>query len=216
MNLVFLGPPGSGKGTQAVRLSQELGLKHLSTGDVLRDAVKCGSELGKQAEGYMKRGELVPDDVILGLIENLIKSGELNGGFILDGFPRTIPQAEGLKQMLENNDINLDTAILFVVDDEEVVKRLSGRWYCPKCAAGYNYPAQMPKVEGRCDNDDARLQRRPDDEEAVVRNRLEVYRKQTRPIEDYYRAESILVEIRAQKPPDKVFEAVLKEVTSKT
>ncbi|UCG62612.1 MAG: adenylate kinase [Candidatus Zixiibacteriota bacterium] len=216
MNLVFLGPPGSGKGTQAVKLAQKLGLKHLSTGDVLRDAVKRGSELGKQAEGYMKRGELVPDGLIIGLIESMIKAGELNGGFILDGFPRTVPQALGLKEMLYNNDINLDTAILFAVDDEEIVKRLSGRWYCPKCNTGYNYPAQMPGVEGRCDKDNAQLRRRPDDDEAVVRNRLEVYKKQTKPIEDFYRGESILVEIKAQKTPDEVFEAVLKEVSSKT
>ncbi len=213
LNLVFLGPPGSGKGTQAARLSEKLGMVHLSTGDVLRDAVKRGTELGKKAEGYMTRGELVPDDLILGLIENKVKAGELRSGFILDGFPRTIPQATGLKAMLMTNAISLDAAILFVVDDGEVVKRLSGRWYCPKCSAGYNYPAQIPKMEGRCDHDNTELQRRPDDDESVVRNRLEVYKKQTKPIEDFYRTESILREIAAQKSPEEVFETLVKEVT---
>lgn len=215
MNLVFLGPPGSGKGTQAVRLAERLGLVHLSTGDLLRDAVKRSTELGKKAEGYMKRGELVPDNLIIGLIESQIKEGKLDRGFILDGFPRTIPQAEGLNEMLDKNDISLDKAILFDVRDDEIVKRLSGRWYCPQCSAGYNYPAQMPKVEGRCDHDGAQLQRRPDDEESVVRNRLEVYKKQTRPIEDFYRKESILAEVNAQQTPDGVFQAVLDVVSSK-
>ncbi len=215
MNLVFLGPPGSGKGTQAVRLAEKLGLIHLSTGDLLRDAVKRSTELGKQAEGYMKRGELVPDELIIGLIENQITDGKLDDGFILDGFPRTIPQATGLKGMLEKNDISLDMAILFDVSDGEIVKRLSGRWYCPQCSAGYNYPAQMPKTDGRCDHDNAQLQRRPDDEEAVVRNRLEVYKKQTRPIEDFYRKESILAEVNAQRTPDEVFQAVVEVVSSK-
>jgi len=213
LNLVFLGPPGSGKGTQAAKLSEKMGMVHLSTGDVLRDAVKRGTELGKKAEGYMVRGELVPDDLIIGLIEDKVKAGELRNGFILDGFPRTIPQAAGLKAMLEKNKLTLDATILFVVDEEEVVKRLSGRWYCPKCSAGYNYPAQVPKVEGRCDYDSTELQRRPDDDESVVRNRLEVYKKQTRPIEDFYRTESILREIEAQKSPEEVFESLVSEVT---
>lgn len=214
MNLVFLGPPGSGKGTQAVRLSDRLGLTHLSTGDVLRDAVRRGSDLGEKAEGYMKRGELVPDELILELIEQMLVSGKMDNGFILDGFPRTIPQASGLKGMLDKNAIRLDRVILFNVDDEEIVKRLSGRWYCPQCSAGYNYPSQMPKVEGRCDVDNAELVRRPDDDEKVVRNRLAVYQKQTKPIEDFYRNESILVEVEGQQSPDRVFEALLKEVSS--
>ncbi len=212
MNLVFLGPPGSGKGTQAARLSSKRHLVHLSTGDVLREAVKQGTELGRQAEGFMKRGELVPDRLIIGLIEDKIKQGTLKDGFILDGFPRTVPQAESLKVMLKQNGIGLDKAILFDVEDEEVVRRLSGRWYCPACNAGYNYPAQMPRVKGVCDHDNTPLKRRPDDEEAVVRNRLEVYRKQTEPIVGFYRQESILREIDAQMSPDEVFESLLKEV----
>jgi adenylate kinase len=212
MNLVFLGPPGSGKGTQAARLAAERHLVHLSTGDVLREAVKLGTELGKQAEGFMKNGDLVPDSLIIGLIEDRIQRGALREGFILDGFPRTIPQAESLKEMLEKHSIALDKAILFDVEDEEVVRRLSGRWYCPTCNAGYNYPAQMPQSEGVCDQDKTPLKRRPDDEESVVRNRLEVYKKQTEPIVGFYRQESILTKINAQQSPDAVFQSLLKEV----
>ncbi|MDH3891452.1 MAG: adenylate kinase [candidate division Zixibacteria bacterium] len=212
MNLVFLGPPGSGKGTQAVRLAESKGLVHLSTGDLLRDAAKAGTELGKKAEGFMKAGELVPDDLIVGLIEDKIASGTLENGFILDGFPRTIPQAECLRDMLVKNHIALEKAVLIAVDDEEIVRRLSGRWFCPTCQTTYNHPARMPKNDGRCDNDGVELLRRPDDEEAVVRNRLEVYRNQTQPIEDFYRNESILAEVSGERPPDEVFTSILEVV----
>ncbi len=211
-NLVFLGPPGSGKGTQAAKLANELHITHLSTGDVLRNAVKEGTELGKKAEAYMKKGELVPDELLIDLIESKITGGELANGFILDGFPRTVPQAQSLKEMFQKNNITLDAAILFQVSDEEVVRRLSGRWFCPKCQATYNYPTRIPKKEGVCDIDGATLQRRPDDEESVVRNRLEVYKKQTQPIEDFYRQESVLVELNAEGSPEEIFQALLEEV----
>lgn len=212
MNLIFLGPPGSGKGTQAARLSKVLGLVHLSTGDMLREAVKKGTTLGLQAEAYMKKGELVPDALIVGLIEERVGNGSLKTGFILDGFPRTIPQAESLKSMMTRNGISVNRAILLSVADEEIVKRLSGRFYCPTCNAGYNYPAQMPKVEGLCDNDRTPLARRPDDEESVVRNRLEVYKRKTQPIEDYYRREGLLTEVNAGTTPDAVFASLLELV----
>ncbi len=210
MNLVFLGPPGSGKGTQAARLSQKKGMVHLSTGDLLREAVRRGTPLGKQAEGYMSRGELVPDQLITGLIEAKIENGELKSGFILDGFPRTIPQAESLKDMLAAHGVVLSGAVLFAVPDDEIVRRLSGRWFCPKCNAGYNYPAQTPKVKGHCDADNEPLLRRPDDEESVVRNRLEVYKRQTKPIEEFYRKESLLIEISGIEGPDSVFSELLR------
>ncbi len=212
MNLVFLGPPGSGKGTQAARLAEAKGLVHLSTGDLLRDAVKQGTELGKEAEGYMKAGELVPDDLIVGLIEDKITSGVLKNGFILDGFPRTIPQAESLMAMLTKNGIEIDKAVLIAVDDDEIVKRLSGRWFCPACQATYNHPAKMPRKDGVCDHDGTELKRRPDDEEAVVRNRLEVYKKQTKQIEEFYRQELLLAEVSGQQSPDEVFESILEVV----
>lgn len=212
MNLIFLGPPGSGKGTQAARLSKALGLVHLSTGDMLREAVKDGTVLGQKAEAYMKRGELVPDGLVIGLIEERIGNGGLGNGFILDGFPRTIPQAERLKQMFARNGVAVDHAILLMVDDEELVRRLSGRFYCPTCKAGYNYPAQMPAKDGMCDDDNTPLARRPDDEESVVRNRLEVYKRQTKPIEQFYRREGMLTEINAGTSPDAVFASLMKLV----
>jgi adenylate kinase len=211
-NLVFLGSPGSGKGTQAVKLAQKFDLAHVSTGDILRHAVSEGTRLGKKAERYMKNGELVPDRLLIDLIEFKVASGELNDGFILDGFPRTVPQARSLKEMFDKNGVSLEAVVLFQVTDEEAVKRISGRWFCPKCQATYNYPSNLPHREGVCDHDGAELQRRPDDEESVVRNRLEVYKKQTRPIEDFYREESVLTEIKAEGSPDEVFQALLKEV----
>ncbi len=211
-NMIFLGPPGSGKGTQAVKLAEKIGVLHLSTGDLLRNAVKAGSDLGKQAKEFMEKGELVPDHLLVGLIESKVTNGDLSNGFILDGFPRTVPQAESLKEMFVKNSMNMDAAILLQVSDEEVVRRLSGRWFCPTCQRTYNHPSNMPKNEGACDDDGAKLQRRPDDEESVVRNRLDVYKKQTQPIEDFYRNESILVEVTGEQAPTAVFEDLLKVV----
>ncbi len=211
-NMIFLGPPGSGKGTQAVKLAEKIGVIHLSTGDLLRTAVKEGTDLGKQAKEYMEKGELVPDHLLIGLIETKVTNGYLSNGFILDGFPRTVPQAESLKKMFVKNNMNMDSAILLQVSDEEVVRRLSGRWFCPTCQRTYNHPSNMPKNEGVCDDDGAKLQRRPDDEESVVRNRLEVYKKQTQPIEEFYRNESILIEVTGEQAPTAVFEDLLKVV----
>ncbi|RKX20669.1 MAG: adenylate kinase [Candidatus Zixiibacteriota bacterium] len=212
MNLIFLGPPGSGKGTQAKIICKELGILHLSTGDLLREGVKDGTDLGMQAKKYMEAGELVPDKLIVDLIEEKLASGALNDGYILDGFPRTVPQAEALRDMLAKNNSKIDKAILLDVSNEEVIKRLSGRFFCPICNAGYNYPAQMPKQEGVCDHDGAELQRRPDDEEDVVKNRLDVYIMQTAPIIDFYRQASLLVEVRAEGALSKITEALLKVI----
>ena len=213
MNLIFLGPPGSGKGTQAARLSSKMNILHLSTGDLLREAVKNGTELGKQAKGYMDKGDLVPDALIVGLIEDKFKAGDLANGFILDGFPRTVPQAEALKDMFAKNDLKIDHAVLIDVADEEIIKRLSGRFFCPTCQATYNYPANMPKQDGVCDKDNDKLVRRPDDEESVVRNRLEVYKKQTQPIEDFYKNESLLAAVDGVGTPDGVFDSIVKAVS---
>ena len=212
MNLIFLGPPGSGKGTQAKVICKELGILHLSTGDLLREGVKNGTDLGMQAKIYMEAGELVPDKLIVDLIEEKLASGTLDNGYILDGFPRTVPQAEALRDMLAKNNSRIDKAILLDVSNEEVIRRLSGRFFCPICNAGYNYPARMPKQEGVCDHDGAELQRRPDDEEDVVKNRLDVYIMQTAPIIDFYRQASLLVEVKAEGALDEITEALLKVI----
>ena len=212
MNLIFLGPPGSGKGTQAKVICKELGILHLSTGDLLREGVKNGTDLGMQAKIYMEAGELVPDKLIVDLIEEKLASGTLDNGYILDGFPRTVPQAEALRDMLAKNNSRIDKAILLDVSNEEVIRRLSGRFFFPICNAGYNYPARMPKQEGVCDHDGAELQRRPDDEEDVVKNRLDVYIMQTAPIIDFYRQASLLIEVKAEGALDEITEALLKVI----
>jgi adenylate kinase len=170
MNLVFLGPPGSGKGTQAKIICEKLGISHLSTGDLLREGVKNGTKLGMKAKKYMEAGDLVPDELIVALIEEKLTSGALNNGYILDGFPRTVPQAQSLKEMLAKNDSRIDKAVLIDVPDDEVIKRLSGR----------------AKIEGRAD----------DANKSIVKNRLEVYKNQTQPIIDFYQAESILDKVK--------------------
>ncbi len=212
MNLVFLGPPGSGKGTQAMRAAKALKLVHISTGDLLREAVKNKTELGKKVEDIMKMGQLVPDEIVISLIGQKISTIGEAGGFILDGFPRNLSQAESLNFMFVHKKMKLDKAILLKVSDNEVVKRLSGRWHCSKCNSGYNYPRNMPKHEGICDNDGEQLLRRADDEESVVRNRLEVYKKETSPVEQFYRNESVLKEIEGEQIPDKVFQDILTAV----
>lgn len=186
MNLVFLGPPGSGKGTQAIRIAEKFNLVHLSTGEVLREATAAQSELGKQAEKFMKEGALVPDEVIIELVGKMIADGVLSKGFILDGFPRTIPQAKSLSDMLERNSSPIDKAILINVADEVIIERIKGR---------------------------AEEENRADDDEKVVRNRLTVYKALTEPIVGYYRDESILSEIEGDATPDEVFESIVKVVS---
>ena len=185
MLLVMLGPPGSGKGTQASRLAEKLNLHHLSTGDMLRTAVKNQTDLGKKARDFMEKGELVPDSLILDMIKETVETDK-GAGFIFDGFPRTIPQAEGLDNMLASVNKNLKSALNLEVSDQEVIQRLSGRYFCPQCQRTYNYPANLPKEEGKCDDCHVELQKRKDDTEEVVKNRLEVYKKQTEPLIDYY------------------------------
>lgn len=212
MNLIFLGPPGSGKGTQAVRLAKKIGAVHLSTGDLLRAAVQRETDLGKKAEKFMNAGQLVPDDIMLGLIKEKQTTGELNRGFILDGFPRTLPQAVALDDMFKQSNLHIDRVVLLVVDDDEIVKRLSGRMHCPSCQTGYNYPVSVPKEKGVCDKCSDSLMRRPDDEPSVVENRLQVYREQTQPLEDYYRKQALLMEIPGRGTPDDIFGRIVKEL----
>lgn len=188
MNLILLGAPGAGKGTQGALLATRQGMARISTGDLLRDAVRRGTPLGQRAKGYMDAGELVPDAVILDLVrEVLVSSPAGGGGFIFDGFPRTIPQAEALDRLLGELKQPLDAVIVIDVPDEVLVQRLSGRRTCPSCGAVYNIYFEPPREPGICDNCGGALAERADDTAETVRHRLEVYRRQTAPLIAYYR-----------------------------
>ncbi len=188
MNLVLLGPPGAGKGTQAKLLEDSRGLVKLSTGDMLRAAVAAGTELGRQAGSIMERGQLVPDDLVVKLIAERIDEEKGGKGFILDGFPRTIAQAEALDRLFEARGGKVDRVIVMAVDDEALVERIAGRFACAKCGEGYHDVYKRPKVEGVCDRcGGTEFVRRRDDNEEVVRARLKAYHAQTEPLIDYYK-----------------------------
>lgn len=189
MNLILLGAPGAGKGTQGALIAERCGVARISTGDLLRDAVRKGTPLGVKAKGYMDAGELVPDDVILGLVREVLGAqGASAGGYLLDGFPRTLPQAEALDPLLEELGRPLDAVVVIDVPDEELIKRLSGRRSCPQCGAVYNVYFGPPKVPGVCDACGGTLVERADDAAETVRRRLEVYKEQTEPLIAYYEA----------------------------
>jgi adenylate kinase len=187
MNLVLLGPPGAGKGTQAKQLEQRHGLVQLSTGDMLRAAVAAGTELGKKAGAIMERGELVPDELVIGLIAERMDADKGGKGFILDGFPRTIPQAEALDRLMAERGKKVDRVVVLAVDDDALVTRITGRFTCATCGEGYHDVFKKPKVEGVCDRcGGTTFSRRPDDTEEVVRARLKAYHAQTKPLIGYY------------------------------
>jgi adenylate kinase len=203
--LVFLGPPGAGKGTQAKLLSQRMGFLHLSTGDLLREAVKNQTPLGKKAKEYMDRGELVPDELIVQLIEETMPK---DGNVILDGFPRTVNQALALEEMLKGKGKKISKVLFFDVPDEVIIDRLSGRRVCSKCGAVYHAKYNPPKVEGVCDQCGGSLVQRDDDKEEVVKKRLEVYRKQTQPLIEFYQDKNIIYRLDAGKAVEELFEEV--------
>jgi len=190
MNLVLLGPPGAGKGTQAKRLQDQRGLVQLSTGDMLRAAVAAATELGRKAGDIMERGELVPDDIVIGLIAERMDADKGGKGFILDGFPRTIGQAEALDRLLEERGKKVDRVVVLDVDDDKLVQRITGRFTCATCGEGYHDLYKRPKVEGVCDVcGGTKFARRKDDTEEVVRARLKAYHAQTEPLIGYYKGQ---------------------------
>ena len=187
---IFFGPPGVGKGTAAAQVAPRLLALHLSTGDLLRAAVKAGTKLGKQAKGYMDAGQLVPDDLMVQLIRREIDQG--NQAFILDGFPRTLPQADALDTMLEEAGLSLDGVLFFEADDDVLVNRICGRISCGSCGAVFHRDNNPPRQEGICDKCGEKLVTRPDDTEKVVRNRLQVYKQETEPLAEYYNKKGLL------------------------
>lgn len=208
MKLILLGPPGAGKGTQAHQLTQKYQIPQISTGDILRQAVKDGTEMGKAAKAYMDRGDLVPDDVILGIVKDRIQAEDCQNGYIFDGFPRTVPQAEGLDELLQQLDTRLDAVISIEVPDEEVVTRLSGRRTCKNCGALYHIVYNPPAKEGICDKCGGELYQRDDDNETTIRQRLAVYHNQTKPLIDYYSAQNLVKGIPGTGTPDEIFAAI--------
>lgn len=203
MILVFLGYPGSGKGTQAKMLSERKNFIHISTGDLFREEISKNSELGLKVKGYISQGKLVPDDITLKIIEDKIQN--TNSSIIFDGFPRTVAQAEGLDNMLEKFSMQVDKVIFFEVDEKEVVRRISARRFCPNCQAIYNLITNPPKIEGKCDKCGADLAIREDDKESVVMKRIEVYKDLTSPLISYYRTQGIFYIVNASLPQEEVY-----------
>ena len=213
MNVVLLGPPGSGKGTQAKGLEQVFGIAQLSTGEMLRAEVAAGSEVGKKADAIMRAGQLVPDALIIALIADKLDAPECKGGFILDGFPRTVPQAEALDVMLKSKALKLDHVLELVVDDEAMVERISGRFSCGKCGAGYHDSFQQTKVAGVCDVcGSTEFVRRADDNAQTVRERLKAYHLQTEPISAYYERQGILKRVDGMGAIDQVSKDLTKAI----
>ena len=208
LNLVLLGPPGSGKGTQGERLQEDFRLPYYATGDILRAAVRNGTELGAEAKGYMDRGDLVPDEVMVGLIAERVASDEAADGFILDGFPRTIAQGEALDAKLSEPGRALTAAVLIDVPDEDVVRRLSGRRVCVKEGHIFHLEFDPPKNEGVCDICGSRLEIREDDKPDVVRHRLGTYHEKTEPLVAYYEERGILRRVDGLPPPDQVSDRI--------
>ncbi|RLI88670.1 MAG: adenylate kinase [Archaeoglobales archaeon] len=215
MNLILLGPPGSGKGTQAKFIVEKYGIPQISTGDMLREAVAKGTELGKKAKEYMDKGQLVPDEVVIGIVKERLKQPDCEKGFILDGFPRTLPQAEALDKMLEELGKKIDGVINIHVPEEEVVKRIVNRRSCRNCGAVYHLIYNPPKEEGKCDKCGGELYQRDDDKEETVRNRYKVYRDQTEPLIDYYQKKGLLYNVDGTKTIEEVskeVEAILEKI----
>jgi len=203
MNIVLLGSPGVGKGTYAKRISKIYNIPQISTGDMFREAIKNKTEIGLKAKEYMDKGELVPDDVTIGIVEERLKKDDCKNGFMLDGFPRTIAQAEALDKI-----IVIDKVLDFTASDEVIIDRLSGRRVCRNCGAIYHIRNIVPKVEGVCDNCGGELYQRDDDKPESVKKRLDVYKKQTEPLIDYYKEKEILADIDANKPIEQVDEII--------
>jgi len=210
MKIIMLGAPGAGKGTQAIMISEKYGIPHISTGDIFRANIKAGTELGKKAKSYMDKGALVPDEITIGMLMNRIGEKDCDGGYVLDGFPRTIPQAESLTRVLKAAGGEVDFAVNIDVPDDHIINRMGGRRACTNCGATYHVKFNPPKTEGICDVCGSRLVQRDDDRPETVKNRLSVYHAQTQPLIDYYRKAGVLKEVDGTKDMDSVFQDIVK------
>jgi adenylate kinase len=209
MKLLIMGPPGAGKGTQAEALVKELRITHISTGDMFRAAIKEGTEMGKKAKEYMDKGELVPDEVVVGMVKDRLSQPDCAGGFLLDGFPRTVPQAEALDETLQSMGIALDGVINIAVPRERLMERLTGRRICRSCGASYHVIFNPPREAGKCNTCGGELYQRSDDNEVAVANRLDVYEAQTQPLIEYYAGQGLLKNINGDQEIKKVLTDVL-------
>ena len=210
MKIIMLGAPGAGKGTQAKKIAQKYGIPHVSTGDIFRANIKNGTELGKKAKTYMDAGNLVPDEITIGMLLDRIHQDDCKKGYVLDGFPRTIPQAESLTAALKERGESIDYAIDVDVPDENIISRMSGRRACLSCGATYHIVYNAPKKEGVCDQCGEPLVLRDDDKPETVRNRLDVYHRQTQPLIDYYKKEGILAQVDGTQDMEQVFQDIVK------
>ena len=215
MRVILLGPPGVGKGTQGVRIARHFGAPHISTGNMLREAVESGTELGMQAKSIMDRGDLVPDDVMIGVVRDRLAAPDTESGFVLDGFPRTVPQAEALGIMLDEMKMPLDAAIVIDAPVETIVERLGGRRVCPVCKTNYHVTGSPPREAGRCDEGHGALIQREDDREEVIRERLSLYAHKTAPLVNYYRQAGRLIPVAGAGAPEDVFGRLVEAVEAR-
>lgn len=213
MRIILLGPPGAGKGTQAKRISETLGLVHISSGDLLRDHQSRGTELGVTARDYMKKGLLVPDNLIIGMIEERIRMKDTENGYILDGFPRTIEQAESLEKALNAQGEHIDKVANIVVSNEELISRLGGRWICRQCQQPFHELNSPPKTEGQCDTCDGELYQREDDRSEAVIQRIKVFGEQTNPLIDYYSNKGTLFSVNGEENIEQVGQSLIAAVS---
>ena len=214
MRLVLLGPPGAGKGTQASAIVKKYNIPHISTGDIFRANIKEGTDLGKKAKEYMDKGLLVPDELVVSLVEDRLNKADCDNGFLLDGFPRTVYQAEALDSVLSSKGIKLDRVVNIEADSKVLIERAIGRRICKECGATYHIKFHPPKVEGKCDNDGTSLFQRDDDVEETVATRIKVYLEQTKPLIDYYNQKGLILNIDGTKPIDEIFNQIVEELSN--